>query len=285
MSTPNDTLDRLRQPEYTGENRCLPCTLVNSVIAVVLAAGIGFLWLPAGVLALVASFGAIYFRGYLVPGTPELTQRYFPEWLLELFGKDPIEAELRAANDQPETAVEDGGNDHSGPTGTEELLLTAGVVVECDDVDDLCLTDEFSEVWWRRIRRFRSDSERAAAQLGAVVDVDPDALDFVEAEDGNFAVTLEGDIIARWSSDAAFYADLAAEPTLSEWLPDWEGLTDRQRTDLLAGMRAFLETCPACDADLEPVEDVRKSCCSGEVVSVSVDCTDCGALVFSGSYR
>jgi len=283
MSTPTDTFDWLRQPEYTGENRCLPCTLVNSVIALVLAAGIGFLWLPAGGLALVVFFGVIYFRGYLVPGTPELTQRYFPEWLLELFGKEPLEEEFRETTEAAGAAVEDSAG-QSDPEETEELLLAAGVVEECADVDDLCLTDEFDEVWWRRIRTFRDDSDRAATQLAAVLDVDPDALDFVET-DGNFAVTFEGDIIARWVSDAAFYADLAAEPTLAEWLSDWDGLGDRQRTELLAGMRAFLGTCPACEAALEPVEDVRKSCCSGDVVSVSVDCADCGAQVFSGSYR
>jgi C4-type Zn-finger protein len=49
-------------------------------------------------------------------------------------------------------------------------------------------------------------------------------------------------------------------------------------------MRAFLEKCPACDAELDQVENVRKSCCAGEMVSVSVDCPDCGARVFSGSY-
>ena len=35
---------------------------------------------------------------------------------------------------------------------------------------------------------------------------------------------------------------------------------------------------------LDQVENVRKSCCAGELVSVSVDCPDCGARVFSGSY-
>ena len=31
--TASTLADRLRQPEYTGENRCTPCTVVNVVIA------------------------------------------------------------------------------------------------------------------------------------------------------------------------------------------------------------------------------------------------------------
>jgi len=276
MSTPSKRLDRLRQPEYTGENRCMPCTVVNSVIAIGLAAVLAFLWPPVGPVALVVFLATIYLRGYLVPGTPELTRR-FPEWLLRLFGKESVDETMEV--DAGVSTLE--GEDRA-PEETEALLRSAGVVEECDD--DLCLTGEFEDVRWRRIRRFRADDERAATQLAAVIDVDPDALEFVE-DDDRFGVTFEGDRIAQWASDAAFYADLATEPTLSEWLPDWDGLSDRQRTELLAGMRAFLEECPACDADLAQVEDVRKSCCSGEMVNVSVDCPDCGALVFSGSYQ
>jgi transcription initiation factor IIE alpha subunit len=47
-------------------------------------------------------------------------------------------------------------------------------------------------------------------------------------------------------------------------------------------MRAF--QCPACDSDLEGVENVRESCCASKLVSVSVDSEACGAQVFSGNY-
>ena len=81
-----------------------------------------------------------------------------------------------------------------------------------------------------------------------------------------------------------FYADLAAEPTLAEWIDGWAGLGDRWRTEVLAGLRVFLESCPACEADLEQVESVRESCCGGDVVTVSVDCPACGSRVFAGSH-
>ena len=272
MSTIRSPIERIRQPEYTGENRCLPCTVVNVLIAVGLAGVVGVVFAPAGVLALFVFLGVIYVRGYLVPGTPELTKRYFPERLLRLFGKEPAEGRTVEAED---TAV-DG-------EAVEALLRDHEVVERCPDEDDLCLTADFRRVWWRRIRRFREDHEVAKTHLAAVIEVDPTALEF---ENGNrFTVTFDGDRIGTWDSDAAFYADLAVEPTLKEWLPDWAGLGDRTRTELIAGMRAFLEECPACEADLEPVEDVRQSCCSSRVVGVDVDCPACGSRVFSGRYR
>ena len=76
-------LDALRQPEYTGENRCWPCTTVNSLIALGVAAvvGAGVFTLADATLALVATLTvlalsavSIWLRGYLVPGTPGLPQ-------------------------------------------------------------------------------------------------------------------------------------------------------------------------------------------------------------------
>jgi hypothetical protein len=146
MTQTGSLLDRLRQPEYTGENRCLPCTVVNTIIAAVVAVGVGG---AAGVVATpVAGFAAaigvfalsvavIYLRGYLVPRTPELTKRYFPQWLLGIFGKDE---RVRIETDvDPETA-----------------LSAAGALEECDDEDDLCLTEAFRESWYDEIDRLQS---------------------------------------------------------------------------------------------------------------------------------
>ena len=273
-------LNRLRQPAYTGDNRCLPCTIVNSIIAVGLAASIAFLWFPAGIFALVLFAATIYFRGYLVPGTPELTKRYFPVWLLRIFGKEPFDGV-----ETTDGGIRDASTPKDGPDRdeAEQLLRSAGIVTDCPDEDDLCLTDEFQKVWWRRIRLFRDDEGRAAAHLAQVLDIDPEQLTLVNGE-GSFSVEFDGDPIGRWSSDATFYADLAAEPTLAEWLPEWEELDDQTRTELLAGMRAFLQACPACEAELTQVENVRQSCCAGELVSVSVECDSCGARVFSGRH-
>jgi hypothetical protein len=102
LSTP---LDGVRQPRYTGENRCVPCTVVNVLLAVVLGTGLSVLLGPVvGFLALALGLAAIYLRGYLVPGTPELTKRYFPDWLLARFDKGPARAESLGA-EAPSDAI------------------------------------------------------------------------------------------------------------------------------------------------------------------------------------
>lgn len=86
-------LDRVRQPQYTGKNRCTPCTVVNSFLAVVAAVAIGAATAPLGsgttaLLAggaLAAFASVIYLCGYLVPGTPWVTEAYFPDWILRRF--------------------------------------------------------------------------------------------------------------------------------------------------------------------------------------------------------
>lgn len=278
METIRRTLDGLRQTDYTGENRCLPCTVLNVFLALVFASSIAFLWVPAGITILVGGLLVIYFRGYLVPKTPTLTARYLPDRVLGWFGKtDP--AEIEDHSEKPEPAAQN--------ADTERLLRSVGVV-ETDptpDTDDLQLTDTFYDDWWRRIRRLR-DEEDATEQLAEILEVDSDSLSIEAVGDtGRVTVSYDDRTIAHWISEAALYADLAVEPTLREWLPQWDELDDDQRTNLIAGLRPFLEECPRCEADLETVENVRKSCCSDDFVSVTVDCEVCGSQVFTGSYN
>lgn len=82
-------LERFRKPEYTGTNRCVPCTVVNAAIAVAITLAAALLGPVTALVVFVGSFASIYLRGYLVPGTPELTERYLPGRVLALFGKPP----------------------------------------------------------------------------------------------------------------------------------------------------------------------------------------------------
>ena len=273
-----NTLDRIRKPEYTGENRCTPCTILNVLIAVGLAAVVAIAtgWTAVGAAIIAAAAVLIYLRGYLVPGTPTITQKFLPERVLRWFDKDSaIEADLEPIKENDTPEYDD----------IATLLDDSGVVEDCADDDDLCLTDSFGETWWRRIREFR-DEDTALDHLAAVLEVNPDELEVDENPDaGRFDITFEGDRIGGWNSRAAFLADLAAEPTLPEWIDDWEALGDRERTQTIASLRAFLESCPDCEGALTPIENTVKSCCSSSIVTVEVDCQDCGARVFDGSYR
>nr|WP_086009376.1 hypothetical protein [Natrinema versiforme] len=113
-----DIVDDLKQSEYTGENRCEPCTVLNLGIAAVASAAIARKSRVGGLLAAAVSIALISLRGYLVPGTPTLTKRYLPPEVLRWFGKDP------------EPAVASG----LGPvdTGSTDAIDTARSAAETD---------------------------------------------------------------------------------------------------------------------------------------------------------
>lgn len=262
------TLDRFRKPEYVGSNRCLPCTILNLAIALLVAGLVSIFSLPAGLVVFAASAGIVYFRGYLLPGTPTLTRRYFPATVLSLFGKD----------DEQETTV-------TRPADVENVathLTDNDVVVECPDEDDLCLDTKFHAAWWDRIGSCREEAT-AKEKLATTVGVDPESIGIRRSE--RYSITHEGDRVGTWSSEAAFLADLAAEPTLAEWIPEWEALTDDERTELLVRLRVFLEFCPSCDGEVTATENVAQSCCAESITQVSTECERCGDVVFTGSVR
>lgn len=264
-----ETLGRLRQSEYTGENRCLPCTVVNTGIGAVASAGVGAgvasaasptLGFLAGTGLFAACLLAIYLRGYLVPGTPELTKQYFPAWLLGLFGKEPVTAESTVTDIDP-----------------EEELVAAGALEECADSDDLCLTDEFRDSWVGAIERVKeegSDRDR----LLALLEVDKAAVDFQEYGSA-FQARVEGTTVGKWESEAAFLADLGAASTLADRHEHWDRLSLKAQSQLLNGLRLFIDTCPECGGTPEFGTDTVESCCSTHEVA-AVSCVECDARLF-----
>ncbi len=276
MSASGGVLARLRQPEYTGENRCLPCTAVNAVIAVTLAivAGVALVLaggtppgvgLAVGLLILGVSGAAIYLRGYLVPGTPRLTKRYLPERVLALFGKTPDH-------------VERDGSDATGAEfDPEQALVAAGALTECADRDDLCLTDGFRADWTAAIDGVREDAA-GREELLTALDVEDGEVTYEEYGEA-FRARVDGTLAGRWESRAAFLADVGAARVLTERHPGWERLGIRERSQLLDGLRLFLESCPACGATPEFGTQTVESCCTSHQVA-AVSCPDCGARLF-----
>ncbi|WP_459191926.1 hypothetical protein [Halosimplex sp. J119] len=268
-------VDRLRRPEYTGENRCDLCTAVNLTVAVALSAGVALVsmrWLAPAPAAIVGVAGfavfvaAIYLRGYLVPRTPVLTERYAPEWLLQFFdGKAP---------DPPTT----GGGD----IDVEAILRRAGAVTDCDRADDICLTDGFRDAWWTRIRALQDD-DTPREELATVLGVDADALSYDEHGDA-FVAFHDGDLIGRWESYAAFVADVAAANELRSRGCGWSALTVRQRSTVLQRLRVFLETCPSCGGQPTAGQEVVESCCRSIDV-IAIECADCSARLFEAKQR
>ena len=271
-------VSRLRQPEYTGENRCLPCTVVNGLIAVVLGgavagagvatgnSGLGF---AAGAVVVGLSLVAIYLRGYLVPGTPTLTKRYFPPWLLTLFGKEPADEFAGVAGTDTERTGPDAED-----LDPEAVLVGVGALEECADGEDLCLTEEFRAAWAAGIEQ-ASDADRAALLDVLGVPGEAETEEFGDA----FRLVVDGAEAGRWESRAAFLADLGAAHALEARYDGWSDLPVRARGQLLNGLRLFIDTCPACGGTPEFGTETVESCCSTREVA-AVACPGCGARLF-----
>jgi hypothetical protein len=267
-------LRRFRQPEYTGENRCLPCTAVNAVVALLAAVGVGILssisvstavGVGVALVFLALSGASIYLRGYLVPGTPELTKRYFPPWLLRAFGKEA----------EPPTQPPSGADEPQRTLDPERELMRAGALEECERGDDLCLTDEFRSAWHSEMS---ASGDEGRNTLFRLLDIDHSVVSFTEFDDG-FRAQTEGEVVGIWESEAAYEADLAAAEVLSETYEGWESLSSEERSRLLTGLRIFLDICPECGGEPELGSETVESCCSTREVA-AVSCTDCGSRLF-----
>lgn len=268
MDVANRFFSRLRQPEYTGENRCFPCTTVNIGAALVTSGLVGAVMqagasAAAGVAAALATFALctalIYFRGYLVPGTPTLTKRYLPNHALAAFGKEPT-IDYRA----------DGGIDQ------EAVLTDIGALEPCTDSQDLCLVEEFRTAWYEEMKHI--DDTGSFESIFHFVEVDDGEVD-IEQHETSLQVTVNGTFIGVWKSRAAFLADMAAASILADRCEGWDNLEGNQRHELVSGLRLFIDQCPTCGAVPKFGTETVETCCAAREVA-AVDCTDCGARLF-----
>ncbi|TKR25919.1 hypothetical protein DM868_05340 [Natronomonas salsuginis] len=285
-----ELIDTVRQPEYTGENRCPPCTIVNLAIAAALGAAVSRKSKRAGALTVAGSVVLIYLRGYLVPGTPELTKRYLPPSVLRWFGKDPsvdldsiagFEASNPATNGAETDTDADADATATVPNDLETYFLDAGLLEPCTDRDDLCLTDAFESAW--------------VEEMDAIVDADSDPLDLVvdsfgfdanpnefeltEKEEGGYVLHYGTRYAGRWPSNAALIADIASGAILDAWLDEWDEYTPRDKGKILNSLRMFLEVCPTAEGGVELNEELVESCCTSNTV-IAVVCEETGERVF-----
>ncbi|PSP57067.1 hypothetical protein BRC72_11755 [Halobacteriales archaeon QH_7_66_36] len=182
---------------------------------------VGTGWPVASGAFLLAAFAAIWLREYLVPGTPTLTKRYFPERVLAAFDKEPP-----VAADES-TAEPAARNPETLPSG-------AGVVDPCADADDLCLDDGFRATWDDRIAAL-ADTDARRAALAHRFGVDADAIELRDRE----SETTHGRTLAEWPSRATVIADLAADDALADRIGGWKGFGERTRT---SGQRRLART-------------------------------------------
>ncbi|MFO8114880.1 MAG: hypothetical protein R6U01_05880 [Halorubrum sp.] len=254
------TADGLRRPEYTGENRCLPCTVLNAAIVGVAAFALSRRNRPLGFLALAAGAALISLRGYVVPGTP----RFAPALV------DPLPV---AFGHESPTGVESGSlADDRDPEAMMTALVEAGVVEP--DGDRLYLDDAFQTAFEDRMAELRDlPGEELAARTAAA------SHSSVEGEFHDERVLLAGDWDA-WLSPAVAIAETAAVETLAD-----QGISHDLRVQAAEPLRTFVSTCPVCGGDV--TDTTLRNCCGGPGgVSGNPErpvraCADCDAVVFT----
>lgn len=249
---------RLRRPEFTGENRCWPCTVLNVCILAVAAGAVFVLdpLLATGLFAVGAA--AIFLRGYVIPGTP----RFGPTVARVL----PFDFE----DAQPGL----GSDSLAGETDPEFVLRTLveeGVVAV--DGEDLVLAQPFQEAWVEQMALLRECSlqtlaDRVAAAAGGTVET--------QVHDDRILVAGERDV---WLRRAVAIAETAAIETLAD-----QDFPADSRVTVAGALRMFVPACPGCGGTVE--ETTVRNCCGGTgSVHSSPDqpvlaCRECETVLF-----
>lgn len=282
----NDLMTSLRRRDHTGENRCWPCTALNTVIVAIVA----FVCLRRGhrKLAVTSAFVgamAIALRGYAVPGTPRFGPQLVARLPVDVFDHDNtertrIEFESSEAQVRQEESV-DGLIEPSSeevPDGDEIVaaLLEAGVVVP--DGDDFVLDSAFRDRWHDEMRQL---GHRNVEELAAVADeVTPSSIS-TDTYDGwtksYVVLSPENGERATLPRPIAI-AELAAARALESELED-----PFFRLVSARPLRTFLDRCPLCEGDLTTTQ----AACCGEVTPVGTQpreklvCPSCDIRLFT----
>lgn len=233
-------LDRLHRPEHTGSNRCLPCTVVNLAIVVLVGGVIGRKNRPGGLLAVTVGAGLVTLRGYIVPGTPLFAPRLVAPLPIDFGHTDRPDDSL---SDSEESLAEE-----TDPEAVLEELVVAGVIDS--DGESLFLDEAFRDEWEDRMTSLRTaDDTTLLERIEAACPGD------VEGERYNDRIFLTGAREIRTSRPIAIAETAAIETLVGREFP--ESLRAQAATPL----RNFLQVCPGCGGSVE--ETTVGSCCGG----------------------
>lgn len=262
-------VDALRRPEYTGENRCWPCTVVNAVLVAVVGIALLFVDRLLGVLVLLVGGALVALRGYVVPGTP----RFAPK-LVALLPVDVGTAapdRVRSGSLAPDGVGSESLALDVDPEAVLSTLVDAGVLVV--GADELFLDESFRDAWEERMAALRARGGRELADRAAAAS--PAAADGQRHGD-RILVAGERDV---WLSEAVAIAETAAVETLAEW-----DVPEHVRAPAAEPLRTFVRTCPVCAGPIR--ETTLRNCCGGPGSAHRVPeravlaCADCDTAVF-----
>jgi len=252
-------IDSLSDPEYTGDRRCWPCTLVNAVLVGLAALLVGRRWRRLGGVVVLGIGGVlIALRGYVVPYTP----RFAPQ----LVDRLPVDLGFDHAPAEPSDSLVAAEN----PDRLVGVLIEAGVLTG-DEM--LHLEDGFAETWTREMDTLRGGSDREIAAAAA------EAVPF----DADSTVSGERLLVAgqrdAWLSRPVAIAETAGIEALVA-----AGVDRETAASAVGPLRMFLPVCPDCGGTV--AESTIQNCCGGtkgiydrpdrEVLA----CVDCESVLY-----
>jgi hypothetical protein len=260
-------VETVRRPEYTGQNRCRPCTVVNVAFVALVGLAVGVFSVPAALVWVTVGLAAVALRGYVVPYTPQFAPHVAAR-LPIAFGHEDHEPD-------PHASLADGADDatadapESDGEAVTAALFEAGVLV---GETELRLAPAFESAWLDAVEELRAaDDETLAARVA-------DAAGFTDR-----ATVVDGDVRVGGPAGTTLARPAAITDTATvEALAD-AGVPPQFWQPATRPLRLFLPECPVCAGTLQ--ETTHAECCggAGSVYGSLEDdvlaCVDCGAVV------
>jgi len=271
--------------EYTGEQRCLPCTVVNLVL---LALGVLVLALRSKSAAVaIGIFGIflIWIRGYLVPYTPQFAPKVVAHLPINFregarqnssltdLSENRLEMTRKEGEVMLGTNKRDTNQDSYIDVSTPilPLLPKAGIIIQYND--KLALDESYREKWRSIIKNVRTNNLKTTIKTTT-----PAAnVERVTEEETTWYILTDEDQSIKsetWLSPAVAIAEVATIKAVED------SVSSSTAVQAAAFLRPFLEQCPVCDGEL--IETTANQCCAsyGPAGPQNVlACSDCKEYV------
>ncbi|MFP8888874.1 hypothetical protein ACLI4U_03780 [Natrialbaceae archaeon A-CW2] len=281
----NDLIASLRRGEHTGENRCWPCTVLNTVLVAVFA----FVCLRRGhrKLAFTSALGgamAIAFRGYVVPGTPRFAPQLAARLPVDVFDHEDESTRIEFESSEPQVKQEESADgliepsSEDVPDGDEIVtaLLEAGVVVP--EGEAFVLDSAFRDRWQDEMRQLGHRDVEELASVAAEVTPSSISTDTYDGWTKSYVVLSPENGESTTLPRPIAIAELAAVRALESDLED-----PFLRLVSARPIRTFLDRCPLCEGSLTTTQ----AACCGEVTPVGskprekLVCPSCNIRLFT----